>query len=271
MRLLAYLRAGRGAPRNAVVAGPRGNGKTVLLRWFQREIEAGGGIDVVWRTPSDLPALDALATALGAAPRFQSLLPDKLSVSIGVGRLGWELGGDPGTLTELLTLRCAHRPLVILLDEAHHAGRGGRTRAAQRRPVHGVGCALPAGAGGDARSHAASRPDVRDVLEPREAHRRRPARRGRRRGGSGAAFRRAEARRHLRRAGPAARGRREPVLSILPASLGGGPVGGGGGTGHDADRRGGGRPGGTDLPGRAARLLRAPPRRIGAAEPDAGR
>ena len=119
MRLLAYLQAGRGAPRNAVVAGPRGNGKTVLLRWFQREIEAGGGIDVVWRTPSDLPALDALATTLVPPARFQSLLPDKLSVSIGVGRLGWELGGDPGTLTELLTLRCAHRPLVILLDEAH--------------------------------------------------------------------------------------------------------------------------------------------------------
>ena len=119
MRLLAYLQAGRGAPRDAVVSGPRGNGKTVLLRWLQGEIEADGEIDVVWRTPSDLPALDALATALAPPDRFQSLLPDKLSVSIGVGRLGWELGGDPGTLTDLLTLRCAHRPLVVLLDEAH--------------------------------------------------------------------------------------------------------------------------------------------------------
>ena len=119
MRLLAYLRAGRGAPRDAIVSGPRGNGKTVLLRWFQREIEADGGIDVVWRTPSDLPALDVLATALVPPARFQSLFPDELSVSIGVGRLGWELGGDAGTLTELLTLRSAHRPLVVLLDEAH--------------------------------------------------------------------------------------------------------------------------------------------------------
>ena len=119
MRLLAYLPAGRGAPRDAVVSGPRGNGKTVLLRWLQGEIEADGEIDVVWRTPSDLPALDALATALAPPDRFQSLLPDKLSVSIGIGRFGWELGGDPGTLTDLLTLRCAHRPLVVLLDEAH--------------------------------------------------------------------------------------------------------------------------------------------------------
>ena len=119
MRLLAYVGAGRGAPRDAVLSGPRGNGKTVLLRWFECEAEAAGKVDVVWRTPSDLPSLDALATALVPPTRFRPLLPDTLSVSIGIGRLGWELGGNPGTLTELLTLRCAHRPLVILLDEAH--------------------------------------------------------------------------------------------------------------------------------------------------------
>ena len=124
MRLLAYVRAGRGAPRSAVLSGPRGNGKTVLLRWFEREIEAAGKVDVVWRTPSDLPSLDALATTLVPPARFRSLLPDTLSVSIGIGRLGWELGGNPGTLAELLTLRCAHRPLVILLDEAHTLDEG---------------------------------------------------------------------------------------------------------------------------------------------------
>ena len=118
-RLFAYVQAGRGAPRDAVLSGPRGNGKTVLLRWFQREIEAAGDVDVVWRTPSDLPSLDALATALVPPGRFRTMLPDTLSVSIGIGRLGWELGDNPGTLTDLLTLRCRHRALVILLDEAH--------------------------------------------------------------------------------------------------------------------------------------------------------
>ena len=123
MRLLAYVRAGQGAPRDAVLSGPRGNGKTVLLRWLERETKAAGKVDAVWRTPSDLPSLDALATALVPPAHFQSPLLDTLSVSIGIGQLGWELGGNPGTLAELLTLRCAHRPLVILLDEAHSGRR----------------------------------------------------------------------------------------------------------------------------------------------------
>ena len=118
-RLAAYLEAGRGAPRNLVVSGPRGNGKTVLLRWFQNEIEASGGIDVLWRTPSDLSDLDGLATSLVPPGRFKAMLPDTLSVSIAIGRLGWELGNNTGTLTDLLTVRCNHRPLVVLLDEAH--------------------------------------------------------------------------------------------------------------------------------------------------------
>ena len=114
-----YLKAGRGAPRAIVLSGPRGNGKTVLLRWFQNEIEASGGIDVVWRTPSDFSDLDALATSLVPPGRFKAMLPDTLSVSIGIGRLGWELGNNAGTFTDLLTVRCNHRPLVVLLDEAH--------------------------------------------------------------------------------------------------------------------------------------------------------
>lgn len=121
--ILDYVEAGRGAPRDVVLSGPRGNGKTVLLRWFQAEVERlDGGIEVLWRTPSDLPTVDALATSLVPPGRFKSLLPDSLSTSLGVGRVGWELGDNPGTLAELLTLRCRQRPLVVLLDEAHTLG-----------------------------------------------------------------------------------------------------------------------------------------------------
>lgn len=118
--LLAYLRAGHGAPRDAILSGPRGNGKTALLRWFQRQVEScGNDIDAVWLTPSQIPNLDRLATSLVPPSRFTSLRPDTMSFSIGLGRFGWELGAQVGSLTLLMTARCARRPLVLLLDEAH--------------------------------------------------------------------------------------------------------------------------------------------------------
>lgn len=120
-RLLAYLESGRGAPRSAVLTGPRGNGKTALLRWFQRDIESGkNDIDVIWLTPSEIPGLDVLATELVPPGRFSSLRPETLSFSVGIGRLGWELGDRPRSLTRLLVERCNRQPLVVLLDEAQN-------------------------------------------------------------------------------------------------------------------------------------------------------
>ena len=117
--LLAPLRAGRGSPRDGILSGPRGNGKTALLRWFQQEIAAAEGLDTVWLTPTEVQGLDDLATVLVPPHRFNALRPDKLSFSIGIGRFGWELGDRPASLTRLLLERCKARPLVLLLDEAH--------------------------------------------------------------------------------------------------------------------------------------------------------
>jgi len=46
------------------LVGPRGNGKTALLRWFRRKIEAGGDADVVWLTPTKVPDVGSLARRL---------------------------------------------------------------------------------------------------------------------------------------------------------------------------------------------------------------
>ena len=122
--LLTYLRAGRGAPGVAVLTAPRGNGKTALMRWFQREIEARKpAVDVIWMTPGTIRDLDALATELAPPGRFKGLSPDTLSLSIGLGRAGWKLGGGFRSLARLLAARCRAQPLVLLLDEAHTLDR----------------------------------------------------------------------------------------------------------------------------------------------------
>lgn len=87
-----------------MLSGSRGNGKTALLRWLRREAEASGkDFDVVWLTPGENPDLDRLATSLVPPSRFTSLRPDTLSLSAGIGRLGWQAG-----IPSLMTYVAAH-------------------------------------------------------------------------------------------------------------------------------------------------------------------
>ena len=106
---LGWLQERGDIPSDVTLLGPRGNGKTVLLRWLEREALATNKVDVAWLTPDELPDLDKLANALVPPGRFASLL----------SRMGWKPGGHPGILSDLLEARCARKPLLVLLDEAH--------------------------------------------------------------------------------------------------------------------------------------------------------
>ena len=87
-RMLSYVEGGRATPRDVVLIGPRGNGKTVLLRWFETTIgDESPDVDVVWLTPSSIRDLNNLATELAPPNRFRRLLPSQLSVSAGIGKL----------------------------------------------------------------------------------------------------------------------------------------------------------------------------------------
>ena len=118
-RCLADLRERAAPPHDIVLVGPRGNGKTVLLRWFQHACaQAEPAVDVVALTPSAIPNPTALADALAPRGRLAKLLPRKVGIA-SVGSAEWASPTGRRDLTEALMAHCRRRPLAVLLDEAH--------------------------------------------------------------------------------------------------------------------------------------------------------
>ena len=112
------LRRGRSAPAEILLYGPPGNGKTALLRWAKREVDADDGLDAHWLVGSDIPAPADLVARLGLGSRLRKIAPENVSFA-GVG-VSLRRGDDlPPLLAEALEARAKAKPLLILLDEAH--------------------------------------------------------------------------------------------------------------------------------------------------------
>ena len=128
-RCLADLLGGTSPPHDVVLTGPRGNGKTVLLHWFEGVCRHHKtDVDVVNLTPDDIPSRDALIDVLSPRPGLAKLLPRKLGVAA-VGSVEWAPpSGGVRNLRAKLIARCRKKPLAVLLDEAHTLDLGvGRT------------------------------------------------------------------------------------------------------------------------------------------------
>ena len=118
-RCLGALRRNAAPPHNVVLVGPRGNGKIVLLRWFQHACaQSKPAVDSVWLTPSALPNQPALFEALAPRRWFAKLLPGKIGIA-SVDSAEWASSSARGNLAEAVASRCRRRPLAVLLDEAH--------------------------------------------------------------------------------------------------------------------------------------------------------
>lgn len=118
-RCLATLRAGAAPPHNVVLVGPRGNGKTVLLNWFETVCrDSREPVDAARLTPHDLPDRHALVEALAPRRGLAKLMPRKVGVA-SVGSIEWASRGEARNLVRHLAARCRRRPLAVLLDEAH--------------------------------------------------------------------------------------------------------------------------------------------------------
>ncbi len=117
-RCLADLTSGQPPPHNVVLVGPRGNGKTVLLNWFEGACR-GVRVDAARLAPSRVRTGQDLCDTLlpAAGPRW--LLPAKWRVAFGAGAEWVTSPPAVRELAERLIARCRGKPVAVLLDEAH--------------------------------------------------------------------------------------------------------------------------------------------------------
>ena len=116
-RLLAALRSGSPPPSEVILYGPRGNGKTVLLRWLQ-EAAHSEAIETVVLRPSGIPEVARLRELLLPKSWWDRLTPREVEIA-GFSWQPWNTGDErPPPLEDILAARTAKAPLLALLDEA---------------------------------------------------------------------------------------------------------------------------------------------------------
>ena len=126
---LAKMSAGKSPPAATVLYGPRGMGKTVLLRWFKNEVEPSGAkkdlIRVVWVTPDQLESPSDLWKCLMPPQTLKSkLTPEDVTAGFNVEALAasatWKAKDlFKQTFQKTLIDQCKKQPLILLMDEAH--------------------------------------------------------------------------------------------------------------------------------------------------------
>ncbi len=124
-RCIKALKNRKPISQNMIVYGPRGNGKTALLRYLQKEAlrEEGVKLDILWETPDEMGTLAELSDRLldsnqKLRDRFKSG-----GVSGGVGfaqaNLEIDLSRPSTTIRKLLQERSRDKPFILIIDEAH--------------------------------------------------------------------------------------------------------------------------------------------------------
>lgn len=133
LRILEALRAGRSGARAALLFGPRGNGKTVLLNWLQRQArrsEGGDPVAVVRFSSRDLGNPERTGEVIQRAASDWSSLWGKLKraisgATVSIPPFSLKVGGPDGGSSMAASLRQwleeGSGPLMLTVDEAHVA------------------------------------------------------------------------------------------------------------------------------------------------------
>lgn len=115
--LLTVMENGEPLAADLVLYGPRGNGKTVLLRWLENEASTRRSIETVVLSPSETADPARLTNLLAPKSWWKRFAAQQIEV----GGIAWraEASGPRAQLGDVLAARARKTPLLVVVDEAH--------------------------------------------------------------------------------------------------------------------------------------------------------
>lgn len=114
--LLAELVEGTAPGTQVVLHGPRGNGKTVLLDWLERETRSLSRVTTDVLRPAEIENPEHLSEALTPGSWWRRLAGGGFTL----GSFSWKPGAARAAAAgAVLMARAKTGPLVVLVDEAH--------------------------------------------------------------------------------------------------------------------------------------------------------
>lgn len=115
------------AARDVVIYGPRGMGKTALLRDVSETMaEKKANVSCVLISVNDLTTKEDVRREIVAAagkPLWKGMLPDSTGVDLEVVKAQWSKGELPYSAARRgVAGRCMKKPMIVMVDEAHALG-----------------------------------------------------------------------------------------------------------------------------------------------------
>ncbi|MCY4218198.1 MAG: AAA family ATPase [Gammaproteobacteria bacterium] len=119
--------------QNMIIYGPRGNGKTAMLRYFQKQTleQTDNKIEILWITPSEFKDLAELVGLIigndqSLFKKVQNMfkpLIDNLSVASNIGPTSFTTSFNRPKVTlalkSLFFEKSKKKPLILIVDKAH--------------------------------------------------------------------------------------------------------------------------------------------------------
>ncbi len=111
--------------RDLIFYGPRGNGKTALLRHLQKETlrKEGSKLNIMWVKPFELESRSGVENLIKGNDKKtgDKIKTVQLSANIGIagGSAELDFSAPAFTLIDLLRSKSRSKPLILIIDEAH--------------------------------------------------------------------------------------------------------------------------------------------------------